>query len=253
MHKLTRFGAVVAIATAGLVGTAAIASAAECGQPAVYKTVTTPASDAVYEDRQVEVTPAVEEVSHTVVVVDSPAVEAVAGQHYSLKGNSGIGKDETPVFPADYWQANTAQEPHSSDNVTWVGTPGQGLHYTSHGSEGLRDWFYFQAPVEGKPAVTHEEKVIDVEAKPATYKTESVLVKDAVAATSKQVLVSEATKPCVKKPKTTPVAPVNHDTTPPSDEPQLAFTGSQTAPLTGIAGLLLLLGVGAIKGARRLT
>jgi len=34
------------------------------------------------------------------------------GQHYSLKGNSGIGKDETPVFPADYWQANTKQEPH---------------------------------------------------------------------------------------------------------------------------------------------
>lgn len=68
-------------------------------------------------------------------------------RHYSLKGNSGIGKDEVPVFPADYWQANTSQEPHMNGNdgknVTWVSTVGLGLHYTSHKSEGNRDWFYF--------------------------------------------------------------------------------------------------------------
>lgn len=85
-------------------------------------------------------------------VVDSPAVD---GQHYSLKGNSGIGKDDTPLPPGpgvDYWQANTTQEPHGSDNITWLGSVGSGLHYASHGSSGNRDWFYYRAPV---PAVTH--------------------------------------------------------------------------------------------------
>ena len=73
------------------------------------------------------------------------------GQHYSLKGSSGIGKDETPVFPADYWQANTKQEPHKSNNVTWIGTVGMGLHYTSAGSSGKRDWFYYSEVCETPP------------------------------------------------------------------------------------------------------
>lgn len=106
-------------------------------------------------------------VTHTVTdtVVDAAAYDevvapAVEAQHYSLKGNSGIGKDEVPVFPADYWQANTHQEPHGSDNVTWLNADHTGLHYTSHGSEGLRDWFYFApatpAVVVHHDAVTHE-------------------------------------------------------------------------------------------------
>jgi len=72
------------------------------------------------------------------------------GQHYSLKGNSGIGKDETPVFPADYWQANTKQEPHGDQAATWPnGKPG--LHYTSAGSSGKRDWFYYTEVCETPP------------------------------------------------------------------------------------------------------
>lgn len=63
------------------------------------------------------------------------------GQHYSLKGNSGIGKHDIPVWPAWYWQANTHQEPHGTNSATWPnGQPG--LHYTS-GGQGKRDWFYY--------------------------------------------------------------------------------------------------------------
>lgn len=100
--------------------------------------------------------------------------EATEAQHYSLKGNSGIGKDEVPVFPADYWQANTTQEPHYAGN----GLPAsnvngsdyvegdEGLHYASAGTSGLRDWFYFQAAHDAvivhHDAVTHEEYVFQL-------------------------------------------------------------------------------------------
>lgn len=69
----------------------------------------------------------------------------VKGQHYSLKGNSGIGKNDTPVFPAWYWQANTHHEPHQHAIYPVEGST---LHYTSTGN-GKRDWFYFEA---GTPA-----------------------------------------------------------------------------------------------------
>ena len=82
--------------------------------------------------------------------------ETCEDQHYSLKGNSGLGKDDVPVFPADYWQANTTQEPHKNNpNITWVSTVGSGLHYASNGSSGKRDWFYFkECPVEPSPTPT---------------------------------------------------------------------------------------------------
>jgi hypothetical protein len=93
-------------------------------------------------------------------VVDHEAYDETVtyAQHYSLKGNSGIEKDETPVFPADYWQANTDKEPHlNNPNVTWVGTVGSGLHYTSNESNGKRDWFYLGETTETvhHDAVTH--------------------------------------------------------------------------------------------------
>jgi hypothetical protein len=98
-------------------------------------------------------------VGETEPEVVTPAVE---GQHYSLKGNSGIGKDEIPPTPdvnPDIWQANTSQEPngHYGHHTQPDGSPyvegEEGLHFASHGpqGEGLRDWFYFRAP---KPAVT---------------------------------------------------------------------------------------------------
>lgn len=72
------------------------------------------------------------------------ASESCQNQHYSLKGNSGLNEDQVPVFPADYWQANTEQEPHKNNpNITWVEAEGVGLHYASHNSEGKRDWFYY--------------------------------------------------------------------------------------------------------------
>jgi hypothetical protein len=103
-------------------------------------------------------------ITHEVVVIDQ---EAIPSQHYSLKGNSGIDTDETPVFPADYWQANTTQEPaghyNSADQPdgSSYDEGESGLHYTSAGSSGKRDWFYFQAAVA---EVSHTETIVDQEA-----------------------------------------------------------------------------------------
>lgn len=97
--------------------------------------------------------------------------EAIPAQHYSLKGNSGIGTDEVPVFPADYWQANTHLEPHYQGNGVPTQKPDgspyvegdSGLHYASNESSGKRDWFYFQPAVDEvteiikHDAVTHQE------------------------------------------------------------------------------------------------
>ena len=85
-----------------------------------------------------------------------PVVTIVPGtsQHYALKGNSGIGVDEVPLPPGpgvDYWQANTEQEPpghyghHNKPDGSLYVEGEEGLHYASHGSSGLRDWFYFDA------------------------------------------------------------------------------------------------------------
>src|SRR5689334_5170101 len=74
----TKFLALAALVTAGLVGIAGPASAADCGQPAkaaVYKTVTTPA---------------VEEVrAPDVKVVDVPAQAAIPG-HPAIPGTPAI-------------------------------------------------------------------------------------------------------------------------------------------------------------------
>jgi hypothetical protein len=79
------------------------------------------------------------------IVIDTPA------QHYSWTGGP-IAIDPPPAYPGGSWQANTQQEPHlNNPNVTWLGTVGEGLHYTSNGSSGLADWFYYQ------PEVSHEE------------------------------------------------------------------------------------------------
>lgn len=110
-----------------------------------------------------------ETINHPAVTHEETVVvsEAVEGQHYSLKGNSGIDKDEVPPTPEvnpDIWQANTAQEPHDNgagQPVTWLDAPGAGLHYASHGSSGKRDWFYYRAP---KPEVTETVVVVDEEA-----------------------------------------------------------------------------------------
>lgn len=112
-----------------------------------------PAYDETITDSEAYDETVVDKAAWDETVVCKPAWDETVvdqeAQHYSLKGNSGIGKDETPVFPADYWQPNTHKEPHGSDNVTWVSKVGVGLHYTSHNSEGKRDWFYFS------PEVTH--------------------------------------------------------------------------------------------------
>lgn len=93
-------------------------------------------------------------------VTDADTTEVVTeAQHYSLKGSSGIGKDDTPLPPsqADYWQANTHQEPHGSDNITWLGSVGSGLHYASNGSSGNRDWFFFAPEVTEVVHHSHQE------------------------------------------------------------------------------------------------
>jgi hypothetical protein len=99
-------------------------------------------------------------------VVDEAAwtEEVVVGwQHYSWTGGpleAGV-VPAVPSGPDDRdWQANTTQEPHAGNpHVTWLDGTGWGLHYTSHGSAGLADWFYLQRLTEvvDHPAVTHVE------------------------------------------------------------------------------------------------
>ena len=75
----------------------------------------------------------------------------VAAQHYSYTGGPIEGVPAPP--PAEGWQANTTQEPpghyqtaYKPDGSAYV-EGDSGLHYTSHGSSGLADWFYFQPEV----------------------------------------------------------------------------------------------------------
>lgn len=98
----------------------------------------------------VVVTPAV---PGSPAVPEVPAVPAVEAQHYSWTGGPLELGVIPPAPPLGSWQANTTQEPHSSDNVTWFDGEGSGLHYTSHESAGKADWFYFQPYVPGTDAI----------------------------------------------------------------------------------------------------
>jgi LPXTG-motif cell wall-anchored protein len=223
-------------------------------------------------------------------VVDEEAwdetVVDVEAQHYSLKGNSGIGKDEIPVFPADYWQANAPLEPHyqghglpasNVDGSDYI--EGQsGLHYTSQGSEGLRDWFYFQAEeshVVHHDAVTHEEFVfskttcdnphpqtIALRAHKSTCEgnfmaTITITTLDGKVISkerSKWVKVSNLTH--AQKVQLECLTPIKPEPTPDKPEgavpvaEELPHTGGNLA-LAGIAGALLAAGSGLVWFSRR--
>lgn len=139
--------AALAIGMGGFIATQANATVVEPEYNEENGCLVTPGVDGYWDEVLVS-----EAYDETVVVTEA--------QHYSLKGNSGIEKDQTPVFPADYWQANAHQEPHlagGGEPATFLeGT--SGLHYTSHGSEGLRDWFYFQAEVTD---IVHHDAVYE--------------------------------------------------------------------------------------------
>ena len=99
-------------------------------------------------------------------VVDKPAwtEEVFVGwQHYSWTGGP-LADGVIPAIPTGpddpNWQPNATQEPHENNpNVTWLDSTGWGLHFMSHGSAGLADWFYLERVTETveHPAVTHEE------------------------------------------------------------------------------------------------
>lgn len=184
-----------------------------------------------------------DEEAYDVTVVDS---EAVPAQHYSLKGNSGIEKDEVPVFPADYWQANTSQEPHlNNPNVTWVDEVGSGLHYTSHDNngygEGKRDWFYYQLAVEEVTHVEHHEAVTHTE-----YKFEREVCVYTHTPHEPQCSEGQPCWDCSTMGNGKCGAPDKPDATvPPSAKKELPHTG---APSTGLLALIgtSLIGAGSL-------
>lgn len=178
--------------------------------------------------------------------------EAIPAQHYSLKGNSGIEKDEVPVFPADYWQANTKKEPHYQGNATPASNvdgsdyvDGQsGLHYTSNESNGKRDWFYFQAAVPAEIEIVHHEAVTHEEFK---FEKTTCVDKPDEPKTDNPDKPDKPDNP--DEPKDEPKSPEKASKTP--DE--LPHTGGNLA-LAGIAGALLAAGSGLVWfGRRRLT
>lgn len=186
-------------------------------------------------------------VTHDETVIDA---EAVAAQHYSLKGNSGIGKDDVPVFPADYWQANAPQEPNGHynsaqkpDGSLYV-EGDSGLHYTSAGSSGLRDWFYFQAAV---PEKSHVETVVDTPAYDETVV--DVPAYDEVVHTDGTTCHKTPNPPeTTTKHYSTPVVkhPVAPAPVPSEVEAGLYSVDSATAPADDHTGLFVLGGVGIL-------
>jgi hypothetical protein len=89
------------------------------------------------------------------ILLGETEVEVVTeAQHYSYTGGPIEGQP-TDTPPSDNWQANTTQEPHTAGGGTPASNPDgspyvegdSGLHYTSAGSSGLADWFYFQPEV----------------------------------------------------------------------------------------------------------
>ena len=100
----------------------------------------------------------------TVIDEEAYTEEVLLGwQHYSWTGGP-LGDGVVPAIPTGPddpdWQANATQEPHENNpNVTWLDDTGWGLHYLSHGSAGLADWFYLERLTEvvEHPAVTHQE------------------------------------------------------------------------------------------------
>lgn len=202
--------------------------------PAVAATAGTPAIPAVPGTPAVAAVPGTPEIPAVAGTPAIPAVPAVEAQHYSLKGNSGIDRDEVPPTPEEnpkIWQANTHQEPHHS-----VGTPTQqpdgstyiegesGLHYASHGpeGEGLRDWFYFEAGSPGSPAVPATEGTPLVPAVAGKDAVAAVPGKDAVPATEGTPAKAAVTK--------TVVSPVDCETeVVPTEDNEVEVQGEQAA------------------------
>lgn len=272
--KITRMVAALGLATAGLLAIPSLASAADCGTPAVYETVTTPGTPAVYgpDVKVIDVpaqaaVPAVEEVSHVEHRLVSPAVDAVEAydevitpsQWWNWSPNHTRGpQDYVPNFPTD--ERGTWQGPHTEG-----GPDGEGTFNVSHGNSGNSSWFHREPAVvihhdavPGKDAVYEDVTVVDVEAvpgKPAvdevSHTEKGAIVTPATEPTSKQVLVKAA----VSKDCPTAVTPVKRPSTPTpvADTPptELAFTGSQTAPLSGIALALITMAAGAYYLRRR--
>ena len=178
------------------------------------------------------------EVSHVETVVVTPAVPAVPGQHYSLKGSSGIEGDAVPPAPdvkPEFWQENTEQEPHlggnDGKNVTWypVDPATSGLHYTS--VQGNRNWFYFRAPVPAQPEVTEQVTVVDEEAWTETLEHPAVVCPTEPPTTEPPTTEPPTTEPPTTEPPTTePPTTVPSTTEPPATEPPTTEPPTTPAP-----------------------
>jgi LPXTG-motif cell wall-anchored protein len=153
-----------------------------------------------------------------VIVISEP----IEGQHYSYTGGPIEGQPLPPSEDPDSWQANTHQEPHiNNPNVTWVDEVGVGLHYTSHGSSGLADWFYYQAPVPGETEVIYHEAITHTE-----YKFE------------REVCVP--IKHDDPKPEPKPEPKPDQPDTPKADKPELPHTGPGSTALLALLGTSLI-------------
>jgi hypothetical protein len=269
MKRIRLLGAVATMALAGLVGFAGPASAA-CGtaaQSAVYETVTTPGTPAVYgDDVTVIDSPAisaVEEVSHVEHRLVTPVVDAydevvTPSQWWNWSPNHSQGpQDYVPNFPTD--ERGTWQGPHTNG-----GPDGEGTFNVSHGSSGNSSWFHRNPAVvvhhDAVEAVYEDVKIVDVEAKPAvpavTHVIKGELITPAVPESTEKVLVKDAvdaTKDCPSKTTPKPVLKpgIPKETTPPKQE-ELAFTGSETrnGALAGVG--ILALGLALLAGRRKL-
>lgn len=168
------------------------------------------------------------------ILLGETEVEVVVeAQHYSYTGGPIEGEPDT-VPPSDDWQANTTQEPHTAGGGVPASNPDgspyvegdSGLHYTSAGSSGLADWFYFQ------PEVTDVDFIWQKQVREFTPGTD--------AETHKEFKFELTT--CVDvpdEPNGEPNPPNKPQPTPPA-EPTLPVTGAASMGLMSLVGTALI-------------
>ena len=167
----------------------------------------------------------------------------VNARHYSWTGGPLDDGVVPPPPPGGSWQANTQQEPHlNNPNVTWLGTPGTGLHYTSHGSSGKADWFYFQpavtCPPPTEPPTPTETPTTEPPTPTETPTTEPPTPTETPTTTPPVTTPTEVptdTSTPSEQPQPTPVAPTpTTPTQPPQPQPEPETSSQQVQCVNGV-------------------
>lgn len=235
---------------------------------AVAAAFTLAGSPALASDACVPSEASTQEVFHPAVgeptlIVDNPhyVPESTAEkfdywQRYSWTGGPHAS-DTAPAFPSSNWNPNTKSDPHGIGQA--------GAYYRSNGNSGKGDWFYLEAvmktvttPAVGEPTMTIENPDYTPERIEVIH-TDAVVCEDPVKPTDPPVeeVPGDETPPVTEEPsKEAPSADAPTETVeiPLIVERQeiLAETGREASWPIAIAGVLAILGGGALFLSRKI-